>query len=83
MATPRQTSYNTYMDRNEKYSYWLDAAKYDKRVARDMFNSGHWVYSVFMCQQSLEKLSKALYVYAIDDNVLRVHNIRLIVEKVA
>jgi HEPN domain-containing protein len=71
------------MDKDEKYSYWLDTAEYDKSTAYDMFKSGRWIYAVFMCQQSLEKLSKALYVYTIDDNIPRVHNIRLIVSKVA
>lgn len=35
-----------------------------------------------MCQQALEKLAKGLYVYYVDDNVLRVHNISYILTKV-
>ena len=71
------------MDKQEKYEYWLDTAEYEKGAAYDMFKSGRWIYAVFMCQQSIEKLSKALYVYAVDENVPRIHNIRLIVAKVA
>jgi len=48
-----------------------------------MLASGRYVYVVFMCQQSIEKLGKGLYNYYIDDNVPRVHNISLVLNKLA
>lgn len=70
------------MDKDEKYLYWLDIAEYDMVTAESMFNSGRYLYVVFMCQQALEKLAKGLYSYYIDDNVPRVHNISFILSKV-
>jgi HEPN domain-containing protein len=57
------------MDAQEKYAYWLDIAQYDLETANAMFDSGRWLYVVFMCQQALEKLAKGLYVLYIDDNI--------------
>jgi HEPN domain-containing protein len=46
-----------------------------------MFKSSRWVYVVFMCQQTIEKLVKGLYLLYIDDNVPRLHNINAIFSK--
>jgi HEPN domain-containing protein len=46
-------------------------------------NSGRWVYVVFMCQQTLEKLCKGLYLLHIDDNVPCLHNITAVFSKFA
>ena len=64
------------MNRQEKYEYWLDHALYDMKAAEAMLNSGMWVYTVFMCQQAIEKLVKGLYGLFVDaDNVPRVHSL--------
>ena len=64
------------MDANEKYEYWLENANYDMKAAEAMLNSGMWVYTVFMCQQAIEKLVKGIYGILVDaDNIPRVHNI--------
>lgn len=70
------------MTREEKYNYWLDIAEYDLISAEAMLDSGRYVYVAFMCQQSLEKISKGIYTYYIDDNVPRVHNISFVLGKV-
>lgn len=70
------------MDREEKYIYWLDIAEYDMETAVSLFESSRYLYVVFMCQQALEKLTKGLYCYFIDDNVPYVHNISFILGKV-
>ena len=41
--------------------YWLDIADYDIKTARSMQKAGRYLYTVFMCQQAIEKLLKALY----------------------
>jgi HEPN domain-containing protein len=51
------------MDAQEKYDYWLDIAQYDLETASAMFDSGRWLYVVFMCQQAVEKLVKGLYAW--------------------
>jgi HEPN domain-containing protein len=63
------------MTAEEKYEYWLDIAEYDLKTAEAMFETGRWLYVVFMCQQAIEKLCKGLYVLYVDDNVPRVHTI--------
>jgi len=68
------------MNAAEKYDYWLEHAHYDMKAAQAMLNSGMWTYTVFMCQQAIEKLVKGLYGLHVDaDNVPRVHNITRLV----
>lgn len=69
------------MDSQEKYAYWLDAARYDLATAETMLAGGRWLYLAFMCQQAVEKLVKGLYVLYVDDNVPKTHNIRVLFEK--
>jgi HEPN domain-containing protein len=71
------------MEKDEKFLYWLDIAEYDLKTAEAMLDSGRFVYVVFMCQQSLEKLTKGLYNYYIDDKVPRVHNISFVLNKLS
>jgi HEPN domain-containing protein len=63
------------MTEGEKFDYWLDIAQYDLETAGAMFQSGRWLYVIFMCQQAIEKLVKGLYLLYIDDIVPRTHNI--------
>jgi HEPN domain-containing protein len=44
-----------------------------------MLKSGRWFYTVFMCQQAIEKIIKGLYILYIDDNVPRLHDINCII----
>jgi HEPN domain-containing protein len=71
------------MNQEEKYAYWLDIAKYDLQTAEAMFSTGRWVYVVFMCQQSIEKLLKGLYGYYKDDEIPRIHSLSKIIGKFA
>jgi HEPN domain-containing protein len=68
---------------DEKYEYWLDIAQYDLSTAEAMYESGRWLYVVFMCQQAMEKLVKGLYVLYIDDNTPRIHDIVAIFSRFA
>jgi HEPN domain-containing protein len=63
------------MTNEEKYEYWLDIAEYDLGTAGSMYDSGRWMYVIFMCQQAVEKLVKGLYLLYVDDNIPRIHNI--------
>ena len=65
----------------DKYQFWLDYAQIDMDSALVMLNSGRWFYTVFMCQQAIEKLTKGLYVLYIDDNVPRLHDINNILDR--
>ena len=68
------------MDTHEKYLYWLNHAKYDLDSADAMYQTKRWLYVVFMCQQAIEKLVKALYgSYISFDSIPRIHNIRRLI----
>ena len=70
------------MNEQEKYEYWLEHAQYDMKAAEAMLNSGMWVYTVFMCQQAIEKLAKGIYGLFVDaDNVPRIHNITRLIKE--
>ena len=69
------------MDYQEKYEFWLDISLYDLETAKVMFQSGRYLYVVFMCQQSVEKLIKGLYVLHIGEEPPRTHNIWLVFKK--
>lgn len=38
---------------------WLDSSFYDLETAEHMYNTGRYIYTVFMCHLALEKLLKA------------------------
>ena len=38
---------------------WLDSAQYDLETAEHLFNTGRYIYTVFMCHLALEKMLKA------------------------
>ncbi|NJD04595.1 MAG: HEPN domain-containing protein [Ruminiclostridium sp.] len=46
------------LDNKEKYVYWEEYAQYDLDTAEVMFDTGRYLYSVFMCQQAVEKIVK-------------------------
>ena len=69
------------MNEYEKYDYWYDIAQYDLDTAEAMLKSGRWLYVLFMCQQAIEKLVKGLYVLYVDDNVPKIHNLRVLIER--
>ncbi len=43
----------------EEVKNWLDSAQYDLETAAHMFNTGRYIYTVFMCHLALEKALKA------------------------
>lgn len=63
------------MDSREKYEYWLESAQYDLETAKVMMSGRRYVYVVFMCQQSIEKLAKGLYVLFTNNEPPMIHNI--------
>lgn len=51
------------MDNKEKYGYWEEYAQYDLDTAGVMVDTGRYLYSVFMCQQAIEKIVKGIYMF--------------------
>lgn len=69
------------MDNNEKYSYWEEYAQYDLDTASVMFDTGRYIYSVFMCQQAIEKIVKGLFILYTGEEPVKAHNIALLFNK--
>jgi len=69
------------MDKKEKVEYWLDIADYDLETAKSMLTSGRYLYVVFMCQQAIEKMLKALYINLFDEEPPRSHNLAFLFNK--
>jgi HEPN domain-containing protein len=70
------------MTEEEKFDYWYDHARYDLETADAMFESKRWIYVVFTCQQSLEKLTKGLYgLYLGFNEIPRIHDIPALVKR--
>jgi HEPN domain-containing protein len=63
------------MNKQEKFEHWEDIAKYDLETAEAMLQSGRYLYVAFMSQQAIEKLMKGLYVWHLDQEPPRTHNI--------
>ena len=60
---------------------WLDLSAYDLDVARDLLRSKRYVYAVFMCHLSTEKLLKAAVVeFADEDPPPRIHALKRLAE---
>jgi HEPN domain-containing protein len=69
------------MKSEDKFPYWQEHAEYDIETAEAMFQSGKWVYVVFMCQQAIEKLIKGLYLLYLDEEPPRLHDINRMLSK--
>ncbi|MEW5692215.1 MAG: HEPN domain-containing protein [Candidatus Hydrogenedentota bacterium] len=55
--------------------YWIDIADYDIKTADKMFKTSRYLYVVFMCQQSIEKILKAIYIQKKSSQPPRIHNL--------
>ena len=58
---------------------WLERVDYDMDTAEAMLGTGRNIYTVFMCQQAIEKCFKAFITY-LGGDVLPIHNLRRLAE---
>jgi HEPN domain-containing protein len=54
---------------------WLKSSKYDLNTAAHMFKTGRYIYVLFMCHLSVEKLLKGLYEAETNKIAPRTHNL--------
>ncbi len=69
------------MEKKDKIAYWIDIADYDLATARAMMDTNRYLYVIFMCQQAIEKIIKALYINRFDDEPPRSHNLGFVFKK--
>ena len=64
---------------SEEVKNWLESAQYDLETAEHMFNSGRYIYTVFMCHLSIEKALKAKVEEITGKTPPKTHNLRFLV----
>jgi HEPN domain-containing protein len=66
----------------EKVDFWIDSSNYDFKTAKSMQKSGRYVYTVFMCQQAIEKYLKALFLRKHKTEAPKSHNLLFLAEQI-
>lgn len=61
---------------------WLRQSSYDMKTAEAMFKSKRYIYAVFMCHLSIEKVLKGLYTQNLEDAPPKSHNLIFLIEKI-
>ena len=69
------------MANDNRHEEWYFQSDYDLETAFDMFKSGRYVYSIFMCHLSLEKVLKGLLVKTKGEYPSKSHSLIYFVEK--
>lgn len=59
---------------------WLESAKYDLETAEYMFKTGRYIYTIFMCHLSLEKVLKAKVEEISSKTPPKTHNLEYLLE---
>lgn len=59
---------------------WVKASEYDLKTAEAMLETGRYLYVVFMCQQAIEKLLKAIYCQKKNELPLKTHNLLYLID---
>ena len=62
------------MANKERADKWLDIVTEDLSVADDLYKTGHWLYTSFMCHQVIEKTLKAYWCVCRDDDPPFLHD---------
>ena len=55
--------------------FWFDSSEEDLNIAKDLFKACRYNYSMFMCQQSIEKLLKGIIIIITNDHPPYVHDL--------
>lgn len=66
----------------KRADFWIEQAEEDLQTARIMLKSKRWKYAIFMCQQTLEKSLKAIYMKKKEEFPPRIHNLFRLAEQI-
>ena len=70
------------MNRLDKCGYWLMLSDYDLGTIDALIAGRRWVYVAYLCQQAVERQLKAMYVYYIDSEPPKTHNVNFLFSKI-
>ena len=60
---------------------WFDQSDYDFQTAKAMFDSGRYIYSVFMCHLAIEKCLKGIFVETTGSIPPKSHNLFYFIDR--
>lgn len=60
--------------------FWLDSAKDNFETAKIMLKAGRWNFAMFMCQQTVEALLKAVFITQKDERPPYIHKLPKLLE---
>jgi HEPN domain-containing protein len=69
------------MNIEEQINYWITTAEYDLPVAEHLFESGYYVWCLFIGHLVLEKILKAHYVKDTGDTPPKIHDLVKLAER--
>ena len=70
------------MKTSDKYKYWAMLADYDIETAKALIDAERSAYVSYMCQQCLERQLKGMYVYYLNMEAPKSHNLPYLFEKI-
>jgi len=62
---------------------WYELADYDLESAKAMLDSGRYLYVAFLCQQTIEKILKGLFVKETSKTPPYTHNLRRLAKQLS
>lgn len=60
---------------NKHIANWIKSSQYDLKTAEHLFKTGRYIYVLFMCHLSVEKLLKGLYEVVLKKVAPKTHNL--------
>lgn len=69
------------MNKLDKYGYWLMLSDYDLGTIDALIAGERWVYVAYLCQQAAERQLKGMYVYYMDVEAPKTHNVNFLFNK--
>ncbi len=70
------------MNKQEKCGYWLMLSDYDLGTVDALIQGERWVYVAYLCQQAAERQLKGMYVYFLETEPPKTHNVNFLFSKV-
>ena len=70
------------MNRAEKCGYWLMLSDYDLGTIDALIKGERWVYVAYLCQQAVERQLKGMYVYYLETEPPKTHNVNFLFSKI-
>lgn len=70
------------MNKQEKCGYWLMLSDYDLGTIDALIQGERWVYVAYLCQQAVERQLKGMYVYFMEAEPPKTHNVNFLFSKI-